>query len=183
MRRTRHSRGTILAALAVAGLALSGTATNVTANQSEAFEEVEFWKAARYMWGQFAGPKNVQLFHEDVTCDGRADYVGGYFSTVNPDMDSFDVLVVTRGPNGTEEAIVQIPVGEDTQFSLMDGPYATVPADLAVEQMPRDAVAAMAGEEACPVALAVDDGMTGTIRLFWRQGSVDGEDRLTLFRN
>lgn len=147
-------------------------------------EEYHFWQEARYQWGQFAGPANVQLFHEDVTCSGQPDYVGGFLSDIDPDRDAFGIIVATWGDGEPETAFIELPVDEDTQYSLAGGEYANNPPVLSIEHYEPEVLADMVGAlEACHMAMVVDDGMTDGIRIFWLKDSQDGDPRFTIFRN
>ncbi|TVQ83632.1 MAG: hypothetical protein EA357_05670 [Micavibrio sp.] len=154
---------------------------------AEGFEDIwgAMWEKFRYEAGQFAGPANVSVLHEDITCDGVKDYVGGYVNDINPDMDSFLIVIAAREGDEIVQTSLTLPFDDGTEYALTaNEEYGIFPPQITLHAMDEEHVAEFGFPvPVCNLSLRIDDGMTGSIYAFWvTEPDADGA-RLALFRN
>ena len=130
-----------------------------------------------------AAPADAAMLRGDVTCDGAAYVVLGWFEADVPDDPLYWVVYVTRAAGAPAGAFaIGLPVGDGSDLALcrLDGaPDVTLRREMA--ELKR-VVAETGQPSVCAIAVAVDDGMCDATRLHWLGEAVDGA-RLTYRRN
>ncbi|MBI1326342.1 MAG: hypothetical protein GC136_01720 [Alphaproteobacteria bacterium] len=135
----------------------------LTACTEDVRDDTKFWGVARVEWGQYATPENTKLFFEDVTCDGKKDYLGGYLDLDNPEAPSYKILLVTKQGTYKNEFIYNQP----DSYSLQSKEMPPRPPDFLVEHWEHDDVKQLERyNKLCPTAITVFDGITTPLRSF-----------------
>lgn len=134
----------------------------------------------RFLGGQNVFHYDWQRLTADLTCDGAADKVAGYVDLDNPEGLSFFLTVVTRAEGRlTSDAMIAFFDDRHDDGLCGDGKPAPV---LSLERFSEEEARALTGiENACPVAVRIDDGLCPAHRYFWIAGR-DLDDRLLLVK-
>jgi hypothetical protein len=135
---------------------------------------------------RFQGGENVfhyewQRLTGDLTCDGAADKVAGYVDLDNPEGLSFFLTVVTRS-EGHLTSDAMIAFFDDRHDDGLCGEGKPPPV-LSLEHFTDEEARFLTGvENACPLAVRIDDGLCPAHRYFWIAGR-DRDDRILLVKN
>lgn len=164
----------------------------IIALAADDFPETALWEIVRDTWGETAGPDNTVVKHEDVTCDGVADYVAARVNQDSPDGVSFDILLVTH--NAQEQGkvgevyheFVSLPFAAEQQYGLCGTPPETPAPEVKIEDWTEKDIKEQYVLETpvCGKAIAVIDGMCDSPRFFWStEAPAEGGQRLIFVRH
>lgn len=168
--------------LTITGMALAALSAPAMAEDNA----TAFWGAAQAEWGRNFSPDDVQLLHQDVTCDGQPDYIGGYLNLDDPDNDWYQVMLVTTDGDGNPHAEpVALSYGPAGEYALCGTPGEDEPPQLSVFQWSEEAISeAFSGEYAvCDQAIVIDDGLCDRVHLLWLPDSTEGEPRFVAYQH
>jgi len=120
---------------------------------------------------RFQGGQNVfhydwQRLTGDVTCDGAADKVAGFVDLDNPEGLSFFLAVVTR-QEGRLLSDTEIVYFDERHDDGLCG-EADPPPVMSLERLTAEEARELTGtENACPLAIRIDDGLCEPHRYIW----------------
>ncbi|MGB0749417.1 MAG: hypothetical protein ACPGO3_11785 [Magnetospiraceae bacterium] len=137
-------------------------------------------QSVRVGYGSNADPGAMSYWSADLTCDGVNDVVVGHLNYDNPDGPFYYVMLVSNHENGLNQYYYAFPFDRGDQGSLCGQPKAP---EVRFETYTEGETANMFAYPVCTTAIAFDDGMCDSPRLFWTAQPEDGNDNLLLFRN